>query len=305
MVRNGATGFVLVFIVLALLTELRLAFWVSLGIPISFLGAFMVMPVLDVTRELRLHVRVHPGPGDRRRRRDHRRGEHLPASGGPWRQAAERHRRGAGDRNAGRVRGPDDRSPRSRRCSSFRDRSGKVARFVPLVVVPCLVFSLVECLAILPAHLAHTGTPRAGRVAAVSETDRGRAQRTRAQRVSPGPGVCAPLALSRARRRRRNAGCHGRDRAERPGRVPLLSRARSRADHRCGHLARRHARCRDVGRGGQARGGGAAAPSRRAGTDRTGRLSPRLCGRRGPANGGRGSRDRRLPRIPRLPTSGR
>ena len=49
MLRNGATGFILVFVVLALFLELRLAFWVSLGIPISFLGAMALMPVGDVS----------------------------------------------------------------------------------------------------------------------------------------------------------------------------------------------------------------------------------------------------------------
>ena len=39
LLRNGATGFVLVFLVLALFLELRLALWTSLGIPVSFLGA--------------------------------------------------------------------------------------------------------------------------------------------------------------------------------------------------------------------------------------------------------------------------
>ena len=34
---------------LALFLDLRLAFWVSLGIPISFLGAIMLMPANDVT----------------------------------------------------------------------------------------------------------------------------------------------------------------------------------------------------------------------------------------------------------------
>ena len=38
MLRNGVAGFALVFLVLALFLELRLAFWVSLGIPISFFG---------------------------------------------------------------------------------------------------------------------------------------------------------------------------------------------------------------------------------------------------------------------------
>ncbi|SVB73534.1 uncharacterized protein METZ01_LOCUS226388, partial [marine metagenome] len=49
MLRTGAGGFALVFLVLALFLELRLAVWVSLGIPISFLGAMALMPSLDVS----------------------------------------------------------------------------------------------------------------------------------------------------------------------------------------------------------------------------------------------------------------
>ena len=57
LLRNGLTGFGLVFLVLALFLELRLAFWVSIGIPISFLGAIMLMPGLDVSvnRKRRVH----------------------------------------------------------------------------------------------------------------------------------------------------------------------------------------------------------------------------------------------------------
>ena len=49
MLRNGVAGFALVFLVLALFLELRLAFWVSLGIPISFFGGLALMPGFDVS----------------------------------------------------------------------------------------------------------------------------------------------------------------------------------------------------------------------------------------------------------------
>ncbi|MED5376938.1 MAG: efflux RND transporter permease subunit, partial [Acidobacteriota bacterium] len=49
LVRNGLTGFALVFIVLTLFLRFSLAFWVSLGIPISFLGALWLLPGLDVS----------------------------------------------------------------------------------------------------------------------------------------------------------------------------------------------------------------------------------------------------------------
>ena len=36
---------------------------------------------------------------------------------------------------------------------------GKVMRVIPLVVIPCLLFSLIESLNILPAHLSHVPKP--------------------------------------------------------------------------------------------------------------------------------------------------
>ena len=47
MVRNGLQGLLLVFLGLTLFLELRLAFFVALGIPISFLGAFVLMQFAD------------------------------------------------------------------------------------------------------------------------------------------------------------------------------------------------------------------------------------------------------------------
>ena len=49
LVRNGRTGLLLGVGVLALFLRLRLAGWVSLGIPVSFLGAFWLMPSFDLT----------------------------------------------------------------------------------------------------------------------------------------------------------------------------------------------------------------------------------------------------------------
>jgi hydrophobic/amphiphilic exporter-1 (mainly G- bacteria), HAE1 family len=43
LLRNGAQGIFLVFIVLSLFLNLRLAFWVAVGIPIAFMGAFLVL----------------------------------------------------------------------------------------------------------------------------------------------------------------------------------------------------------------------------------------------------------------------
>ena len=47
--RNGLQGLALVFIVLALFLEFRLAFWVAMGIPVSLLGACAVLLYFDQT----------------------------------------------------------------------------------------------------------------------------------------------------------------------------------------------------------------------------------------------------------------
>ena len=49
LIKNGLTGLVLVFVVLTLFLRLRLALWVTIGIPISFLGTMALMPVFDVS----------------------------------------------------------------------------------------------------------------------------------------------------------------------------------------------------------------------------------------------------------------
>ena len=49
LLRNGGIGLVLVLLLLGFFLEARLAFWVTMGIPISFLGAFFILPALGVT----------------------------------------------------------------------------------------------------------------------------------------------------------------------------------------------------------------------------------------------------------------
>ena len=46
LLRNGIQGITLVFLALALFLNFRLAFWVSIGIPISFMGAFLALNFL-------------------------------------------------------------------------------------------------------------------------------------------------------------------------------------------------------------------------------------------------------------------
>lgn len=49
LLSNGMSGLILVVLFLALFLDIRLAFWVSLGIPVSFLGAFIFLSSMGVT----------------------------------------------------------------------------------------------------------------------------------------------------------------------------------------------------------------------------------------------------------------
>ena len=154
MLRNGMTGFALVFLILALFLELRLAFWVSLGIPISFLGAIMLMPGLDVTVNvlslfafiLVLGIVVDDAIIV---------GENIYA-----------HQEQHGEGLRGAIEGGQEIATPVifavlTTVAAFMPlmfvpgMMGKMFRIIPLVVIPCLLFSLVESLNILPAHLSH------------------------------------------------------------------------------------------------------------------------------------------------------
>ena len=159
LLRNGAAGFALVFVVLALFLELRLAFWVSLGIPISFLGAVALMPGFDVSVNvislfafiLVLGIVVDDAiiVGENIYRHQEKHGQGL-------RGAIE------GAREIGK---PVTFAVLTT-VAAFMPlmfvpgMMGKIFRVIPLVVIPCLLFSLVESLGILPAHLSHV--PRRG-----------------------------------------------------------------------------------------------------------------------------------------------
>jgi len=52
LLKNGAMGFILVLIFLSLFLNTRLAFWVALGIPVSFLGMFIFAAYFNITINL-------------------------------------------------------------------------------------------------------------------------------------------------------------------------------------------------------------------------------------------------------------
>jgi multidrug efflux pump subunit AcrB len=49
MAKNMVMGAALVFLILTLFLRLKLAFWVMIGLPVAFLGAFFLLPLVDVS----------------------------------------------------------------------------------------------------------------------------------------------------------------------------------------------------------------------------------------------------------------
>jgi multidrug efflux pump subunit AcrB len=154
--RNGRNGFLLVVAVLALFLRFRLAFWVSLGIPISFLGAVWLMPTLDVSLNLIsmfafivvLGIVVDDAiiVGENVYSHYQRHGQPLKASID-----------GAREVSVPVVFAVLTTVAAFLPLLAIEGAIGKTMRVIPLIVIPALLFSLLESLWILPAHLAHTG----------------------------------------------------------------------------------------------------------------------------------------------------
>ena len=151
--RNGRAGLVLVFFVLALFLRFRLAFWVTLGIPISFLGTFMLMPFLDVSVNLMslfafivvLGIVVDDAivVGENVHTHQHR--------GRPGLQGAIS---GAQEMMVPVFFAVMTSVAAFFSLANIEGNTGRVLAVIPLVVMPTLLFSLVESLLILPAHLS-------------------------------------------------------------------------------------------------------------------------------------------------------
>ena len=156
LLRNGFAGFCLLFLVLALFVEFRLAFWVSLGIPISFLGAIWLMPGLGLSISLMslfafilvLGIVVDDAivVGENVFTHQQRHGQGLTGS-----------IEGAQEIAVPVVFAVLTTVAVFLPLIFVPGMMGKFMRVIPLIVIPCLLFSLLESLMILPAHLSHMG----------------------------------------------------------------------------------------------------------------------------------------------------
>ncbi|MBN1787542.1 MAG: efflux RND transporter permease subunit [Sedimentisphaerales bacterium] len=155
LLRNGSIGLVLVFLCLLLFLDFRLAFWTTMGIPVSFLGAFWLMPAWDLTINMMtlfafilvLGIVVDDAIVV---------GENIFS----YKQ------RGLSEADAA-VKGVKEMAMPvflavSTTIIAFVPLAftagimGKFLRVLPIIVMSILSFSLIEALLILPAHLSFT-----------------------------------------------------------------------------------------------------------------------------------------------------
>ena len=284
MLRTGATGFLLVFVVLTLFLELRLAFWVSLGIPISFLGAIALMPGLDVSVNvislfafiLVLGIVVDDAiiVGENIYRHQENHGEGL-------RGAIEG---GERDRQTGHLRGPDHggrvHAPDVRAGNDGQDLQGHSAHRHP---VPAL---LPDRVARHPARppVAHTPARQARSVAPFPEPLLQRPEAVHPTGLHADPGDRAALALRDGGDRVVDPDPDRRHGPRRLGQLPLLPVHRGRLHVRLGDDAAGHAGRRHVAGDRQARGGRHSSSYAVAAGDRDGLLPARLDVGRRPAD---------------------
>ncbi len=163
LLRNAGMGLVLVLLVLALFLDLRLAFWVSLGIPISFLGAFVVLGSTSFSINMitlfafivTLGMVVDDAivVGERvyaLREEGHK----------PMRAAVLAAREMAAPITFAILTTVAAFAP----MFFVPGTMGKIFKLIPAVVIAVLLISLVESFFVLPAHLAHmkSGKPQSG-----------------------------------------------------------------------------------------------------------------------------------------------
>lgn len=152
--RNGYLGLTLVFLLLGLFLEPRLAFWVTMGIPISFLGSLLFLPSLGISINMMsmfafivaLGIVVDDAIVV---------GENIykyRSQGDPFMKAAVQ--------GAREVAQPVTFSILTNIVTFMPlyfvpGIAGKIFNCIPVVVITVFVISLIESLFVLPAHLGH------------------------------------------------------------------------------------------------------------------------------------------------------
>nr|CRH05677.1 Conserved membrane protein of unknown function. Putative acriflavin resistance protein. Putative cation/multidrug efflux pump, Acr family [Candidatus Magnetococcus massalia] len=154
LMHNGLQGIIMVFLVLWLFFSLRYSFWVSMGLPVSFLGALFLLPFVGVTVNMISMVGLLIGIGLL-----------MDDAIVIAENIARRLQKGDAPMDAA-VKGVQQVLPGI--LSSFATtllvfgslvflsgEMGQILRIMPLVLILVITVSLVEAFWVLPNHLGH------------------------------------------------------------------------------------------------------------------------------------------------------
>lgn len=155
LLENGAQGLVLVFIIMWIFFSLRYSFWVSMGLPVSFLGAIFFIHVFGYTLNMMTMVALLVAIGllmdDAVIISDN-----IAAQIHKGKNALEATVQGARQVLPGVLSsflttviivGP---------LAFMAGKMGAVLKYIPAVLIITLAISLIEAFLILPAHLYHS-----------------------------------------------------------------------------------------------------------------------------------------------------
>lgn len=153
--KNGIYGFVLVFFTLWAMLNLRLSFWVAVGIPISFLGTLWVMDVTDMSLNMitmfslimALGIIVDDAIVI---------GENIFVHYRRGKSPAEAAVDGTKEVALGVVASMLTTVAVFMPLLMMQGEIGKIMRVMPVGVVTALSVSLIEAFLILPHHLTHS-----------------------------------------------------------------------------------------------------------------------------------------------------
>jgi multidrug efflux pump subunit AcrB len=156
LLRNCSIGLILVFACLTLFLNTRLAFWTTMGIPISFLGGFWLVPMADVTINmisLFAFIVVLGIVVDDAIVVGENVFNYLEEGMKPLDAAIRGVREMAVPVTFAIITTVAAFAP----LLFVAGRMGKIMKQIPIVVIAVLLMSLVEALLILPAHLSGDG----------------------------------------------------------------------------------------------------------------------------------------------------
>ena len=162
LLRNGFTGLILVFIVLTLFLRMRLAIWVAIGIPVAFLGSLATMPFTGMTINMMtlfafilvLGIVVDDAIiiAERIHYRQDKTGEGLKGAILGTQEVA-----------IPVIFGVLTTVAAFSPFMMVPGMMGNFTRAIPLIVVPVLLFSLIESQFVLPYHLSHHAPKQSGK----------------------------------------------------------------------------------------------------------------------------------------------